>query len=76
MDPFNLSYKDELADYDALNDEDEKQWSEMIDEAKSLGASDEEIREIFGEYERTPNIYDRQAEWVSSCGHMFSLIFT
>ena len=27
-------------------------------------ATEEEIHQIYGEYERTPNIYDRQAEWV------------
>ena len=59
-----------MADYDALNDEDERKWTEMIDQAISLGASNEEIDEVFGEYERTPNIYDRQAEWVSICGHL------
>ena len=63
----NFSHAAELADYEKMNEDDEIKWNEMIANAKSLGATEEEIRQIYGEYERTPNIYDRQAEWVGVC---------
>ena len=59
-----FSHAAELVDYDKMNEDDERRWTDMIANAKSLGATEEEIHQIYGEYERTPNIYDRQAEWV------------
>ena len=47
-----------------MNNEDEENWNKMIQKAKDMDAMDEQILEVFGEYQRTSNIYDRQAEWV------------
>ena len=47
-----------------MNNEDEEDWNKMIQKAKDMGATDTQILQFFGEYQRTPNIYDRQAEWV------------
>ena len=47
-----------------MNNEDEENWNKMIQKAKDMGATDEQILEVFGEYQRTSNIYDCQAEWV------------
>ena len=49
-----------------MNAEDFNKWNQMVEDAKRLGATDEQIREVLGEYTRTPNIYDAQAEWVRS----------
>ena len=55
-----------------MNAEDEENWNEMIQKAKDMGATDEQILEVFGEFDRTPNIYDRQAEWVRIFSHIIT----
>ena len=55
-----------------MNAEDEENWNQMIQKAKDMGATDEQILEVFGEFDRTPNIYDRQAEWVRIFSHIIT----
>ena len=53
-----------MDDYQAMNEEDERKWNAMLQQARDLGASEAQIKQVFGEYKRTLNIYDRQAKWV------------
>ena len=57
-----------------MNNEDEEDWNKMIQKAKDMGATDTQILQFFGEYQRTPNIYDRQAEWVCISHQKYTFI--
>ena len=64
----HISYKPALDEYKKWCIEDRQEFDAIIQEARDNGATEEMIKEL-GTYTRENNVYDDQAEWVSTCTH-------